>query len=170
MFSKARVYVIFGPRRRGSQIETSKSFAKDLMSRYGVPTASFKTFSDFEGALSHIRDLSPPYVVKADGLCAGKGAYVVREHGDGEAALRELLVQQIHGEAGKRVVIEEFLPGVEASYLAFSDGSTIMPMLPSQDHKALLDGIGDQTLEAWGRTPLCLLSIANSVRASTSQS
>ncbi len=90
-------------------------------------------------ASDYLQRLAPPYVIKADGICAGKGAYVIKERGEGEAALRELLVDKVHGEAGKKVVIEGFLPGVETSYLAFTDGSTLLPMLPSQDHKALLD-------------------------------
>ena len=130
---------VFGPSRRGAQIETSKVFAKVLMERYGVPTASFETFQDYTAALDYLRRLEPPYVVKADGICAGKGAYVINSRGEGEAALKELLVDKVHGEAGKKVIIEGFLPGVETSYLAFTDGSALLPMLPSQDHKALLD-------------------------------
>ena len=86
-----------------------------------------------------MRQLIPPYVVKADGLCAGKGAYVIKTEGEGEAALKELFVDRVHGDAGNRVVVENFLPGIEASYLAFADGSVVAPMLPSQDHKTLLD-------------------------------
>ncbi len=130
---------VFGPSRMGARIETSKVFAKDLMEKYGVPTASFETFDDYAGALDYLRKLAPPYVIKADGICAGKGAYVIKERGEGEAALRELLIEKVHGEAGKRVIVEGFLSGVETSYLAFTDGSTVVPMLPSQDHKALLD-------------------------------
>lgn len=130
---------VFGPSRLGAQIETSKVFAKVLMEKYGVPTASFETFEDYGAALDYLRRLMPPYVVKADGICAGKGAYVIKERREGEAALKELLVDKVHGEAGKKVVIEGFLHGVETSYLAFTDGSALLPMLPSQDHKALLD-------------------------------
>ena len=130
---------VFGPSRLGAQIETSKVFAKVLMEKYGVPTAPFKTFEDYAAASDYLQKLVPPYVIKADGICAGKGAYVIKERGEGEAALKELLVDKVHGEAGKKVVIEGFLPGVETSYLAFTDGSTLLPMLPSQDHKALLD-------------------------------
>ena len=137
-FDRAGVRV-FGPSRLGAQIETSKVFAKGLMEKYKVPTASFETFEEYGRALDYLQGLSPPYVIKADGLCAGKGAYVIKERKEGEAALRELLVDKIHGEAGKRVIVEGFLPGVETSYLAFTDGSAILPMLPSQDHKALLD-------------------------------
>ena len=130
---------VFGPCEAGSRIETSKVFAKALMEKHGIPTAPFRTFDAFDHALAYIKALTPPYVVKADGLCAGKGAYVVNSADEGERALRDLLVDRIHGEAGNRVIVEEFLPGIEASYLVFSDGSSVRRMLPSQDHKALLD-------------------------------
>lgn len=138
VFEKAGIRV-FGPGRAGAQIETSKVFAKRLMEKYSIPTAPFKVFEDYREASDHLRRLSPPYVVKADGICAGKGAYVVKESDEGEAALKELFIERVHGSAGDRVVVESFLPGIEASYLAFADGSTVVPMLPSQDHKALLD-------------------------------
>jgi phosphoribosylamine---glycine ligase len=130
----------FGPCQRGSLIETSKVFAKDLMKVHGIPTAPFQIFDDYTKAHDYLQSLFPPYVVKADGLCAGKGAYVVKKRDEGEAALRELLVEKLHGDAGRRVVIEQFLRGTEASYLAFTDGSLVMPVVASQDHKALLDG------------------------------
>jgi phosphoribosylamine--glycine ligase len=130
---------IFGPKRNGARIETSKVFAKTLMYKHGVPTAAFRTFTVYEEAFRYINELPLPYVIKADGLCAGKGAYVINEPGEGETALKELLIEGVHGDAGKRVIVEAFLPGVEVSYLAFSDGTSIVPMLPSQDHKALLD-------------------------------
>jgi phosphoribosylamine---glycine ligase len=138
LFENAGIRV-FGPGRVGAQIETSKVFAKRLMDKYSIPTARFKVFDNYREASDYLRRLPPPYVVKADGICAGKGAYVVKEDGEGEAALKELFVERVHGNAGDRIVVEDFLPGVEASYLAFADGSTIVPMLPSQDHKALLD-------------------------------
>lgn len=130
----------FGPCQKGSMIETSKVFAKNLMKDYGIPTAGFRVFSKYEEAREYIHTLTPPFVVKADGLCAGKGAYVINGIGEAEEALQDLLVNRIHGDAGNRVIVEDFLKGVEASYLAFSDGKTIMPLMPSQDHKALLDG------------------------------
>lgn len=130
---------IFGPRKRGAKLETSKVFAKTVMAKYDIPTAPFRTFTSYNSAVSYIRGLALPYVVKADGLCAGKGAYVVNKRAEGQSALRELLIDRVHGDAGNEVIVEEFLPGIEVSYLAFSDGTSIMPMLPSQDHKALLD-------------------------------
>ncbi|OPY66512.1 MAG: Phosphoribosylamine--glycine ligase [Syntrophorhabdaceae bacterium PtaU1.Bin034] len=129
----------FGPRKIGSQIETSKVFAKTLMDKYGIPTAKFRRFEAFDDALAYIKGLATPYVIKADGLCAGKGAYIIKEPVEGEAVLREVLIQRVHGDAGREIIVESFLPGVETSYLVFADGTTIVPMLPSQDHKALLD-------------------------------
>ncbi len=130
---------IFGPRKNGALIETSKIFAKELMDKYKIPTASFKTFYKYDDAQAYLNTIQPPFVIKADGLCAGKGAYVIQERQDSEHVLKELMVNLIHGDAGRRVIIENFLPGVEASYLVFTDGKTVMPMLPSQDHKPLLD-------------------------------
>jgi phosphoribosylamine---glycine ligase len=138
IFDQAGI-LVFGPGRDGAQIETSKVFAKQLMDKYHIPTAPFEIFDNYPAASKYLQQLSPPYVVKADGICAGKGAYVVKEEGEGEAALKELFVERVHGDAGGRAIVESFLPGVEASYLAFADGSTIVPMLPSQDHKALRD-------------------------------
>jgi phosphoribosylamine--glycine ligase len=131
---------IFGPQRAGARIETSKVFSKSLMAKYAVPTADFRIFRAFEEARAYVSELNPPYVIKADGLCAGKGAYVIGSAKEGEDVLADLLVRKVHGEAGADVIVESFLPGVEASYLAFADGSSIMPMPPSQDHKTLLDG------------------------------
>ena len=116
---------VFGPTRAGAAIETSKVFAKALMEKYAIPTAPSKTFEAFEDALDHVRGLTVPYVVKADGLAAGKGAYVIGSREEGEKVVRALLVDRIHGEAGKKIIVEEFLPGIEASYLAFSDGSSM---------------------------------------------
>jgi phosphoribosylamine---glycine ligase len=130
---------IFGPCRQGALIETSKVFAKTLMAKYGVPTAPFKTFEEFHEAAEYINRHPLPYVIKADGLCAGKGAYVINDQDEGVMVLRSLLVDKLYGESSRRVIVEDFLPGVEASYLAFSDGSNILPMLPSQDHKQLYD-------------------------------
>ena len=131
---------IFGPRRKGALLETSKVFAKELMGKYNIPTAPFKTFSNYLDARSYVDQLTPPFVIKADGLCAGKGAYVITDRGEPEEVLQDLMVNLVHGDAGRRVIVEEFLPGIEASYIAFTDGNSILRMLPSQDHKALLDG------------------------------
>jgi phosphoribosylamine---glycine ligase len=130
---------IFGPRKKGAMIETSKVFAKELMEKYSIPTASFKVFSVYDEARAYMLTLDTPFVIKADGLCGGKGAYVIRQRKDGDAVLRRLMVELVHGDAGKRVVIESFIEGVEASYMVFTDGKTILPMIAAQDHKPLLD-------------------------------
>ncbi|MCX8021416.1 MAG: phosphoribosylamine--glycine ligase [Syntrophorhabdaceae bacterium] len=130
----------FGPIQRGALIETSKIFSKNLMEKYNIPTAPFKTFSDYNSAREYINDLKPPYVIKADGLCGGKGAYVISDGGEALSVLKGLMVDGIYGDAGMRVVVEDFLKGIEASYISFTDGKTTLPMLPSQDHKTLLDG------------------------------
>jgi phosphoribosylamine---glycine ligase len=149
---------IFGPRAAGARIETSKIFAKQLMQRYGIPTAPFRIFDAFSEAQLHIGALKPPYVVKADGLCAGKGAYVIKERSEGEKAARDLLVDAVFGAASRQIVVEQFLDGIEASYLAFTDGRSILPMLPSQDHKSLLDGdLGPNTGGMGAYTPVPFL-------------
>ena len=130
---------IFGPRKKGAQIEASKVFAKELMDKYNIPTASFRIFRSYKDANNYVNEINPPFVIKADGLCAGKGAYVIKSKDEGREVLRDVMVNMIHGNAGESIIIEEFLPGVEASYLAFTDGRSILPMLPAQDHKPLLD-------------------------------
>jgi phosphoribosylamine--glycine ligase len=130
---------IFGPRKMGAQIEASKVFAKNLMDKYEIPTASFRIFRNFEEAHDYVIKIGAPYVIKADGLAAGKGAYVIKNNDEGEQVLKNVMVDKIHGEAGESVIIEQFLPGIEASYLAFTDGKSILPLLASQDHKPLLD-------------------------------
>jgi phosphoribosylamine---glycine ligase len=136
---KGKGIAAFGPPMKGALIEASKIFAKELMWGDGIPTAPFQAFHAYTDALGYLRSLKPPFVIKADGLCAGKGAYVIQDPGEGEKVLKDLMVDRIYGEAGARIIVEEFLPGVEASYLAFTDGKTILPMMPSQDHKPLLD-------------------------------
>ncbi|OPY76895.1 MAG: Phosphoribosylamine--glycine ligase [Syntrophorhabdus sp. PtaU1.Bin058] len=130
---------IFGPKKQGAMIEGSKIFAKELMERYQIPTAAFRVFDRYDNALTYLESLRPPYVIKADGLCAGKGAYVIRDQEEGRNVLKDVMVKEIHGEAGRKIVIEEYLPGIEASYLAFTDGTSLLPLLTSQDHKPLLD-------------------------------
>jgi len=149
---------IFGPSAAGARMETSKIFAKGLMKRHGIPTAPFSIFETYNEAHRYIKALKAPYVVKADGLCAGKGAYVVRKHAEGETALKDLLVDAIFADACKQVIVEQFLDGIETSYLAFTDGKTILPMVPSQDHKALLDGdLGPNTGGMGAYTPVPFL-------------
>jgi phosphoribosylamine---glycine ligase len=130
---------IFGPCQKGAMLETSKVFAKNLMNKYEVSTAPFKVFSSYKDARTYLDGLVPPFVLKADGLCAGKGAYVITDKEEAQKVLKHLMVDHIYGDAGSKVVIEEFLPGVEASYIAFTDGTSVLSMLPSQDHKSLFD-------------------------------
>jgi len=130
---------IFGPRKKGAQIEASKVFAKELMDKYNIPTASSHIFRDYKDANDYVNKIGAPYVIKADGLCAGKGAYVIKNDDEGREVLKNVMVNKIHGEAGERVIIEKFLPGIEASYLVFTDGKSMLPMLASQDHKPLFD-------------------------------
>lgn len=146
---------IFGPVARGASIEASKIFSKELMKASGIPTAPFRVFEDHQEALAFIRSKELPFVIKADGLCAGKGAYVIKDMEEATGVLNDLMVKGIYGDAGKRTVIEDFLPGIEASYLAFADGETILPMPASQDHKPLLDNdLGPNTGGMGAYTPI----------------
>ncbi|HOW55426.1 MAG TPA: phosphoribosylamine--glycine ligase [Syntrophorhabdaceae bacterium] len=152
---------IFGPVARGANIEASKIFSKELMKASGVPTAPFQIFDDYSKAIAFIEKKEPPFVIKADGLCAGKGAYVIRDMEEAKGVLHNLMVGEIYGSAGKRTVIEDFLPGIEASYLAFADGETILPMPASQDHKPLLDNdLGPNTGGMGAYTPIPFINDA----------
>ncbi|MHC4150058.1 MAG: phosphoribosylamine--glycine ligase [Planctomycetota bacterium] len=131
---------IFGPSRAAAQLEASKGFAKQFMKRHGIPTAQFEIFDNYEAARTYLESLDPPVVVKADGLAAGKGALVCRNIKDAITALDDMILKDMFGEAGKKVVIEEFLEGQELSVLAISDGQTAMPLVPAQDHKPIFDG------------------------------
>lgn len=130
----------FGPSAQAAQLEASKAFAKELMARHGIPTASYRTFSAFTEAVAYVRQAPYPLVVKASGLAAGKGVTVCQTPVEAEEALRRAMVAREFGAAGAQVVVEECLSGPEASVLAFSDGHTVRPMVVAQDHKALLDG------------------------------
>lgn len=130
----------FGPRAGAAQLEGSKRFAKDFMARHAIPTAAYREFDDPGEAAAYVRAHGTPIVIKADGLAAGKGVTVAHTIDDAEAAIRASMVEGVFGAAGSRVVVEEFLEGEEASILALTDGHTIVPLLPSQDHKPALDG------------------------------
>ncbi len=130
----------FGPSQAAARLEASKAFAKDFMRRHGIPTAAYGTFEDLESALAHVRKLAGPCVVKADGLAAGKGVVMCETLAEAERALREMMGERRFGDAGERVVIEEWLRGEEASYYAVSDGSNIVTLAAAQDHKRALDG------------------------------
>ncbi|SEU27321.1 phosphoribosylamine--glycine ligase [Paenibacillus sp. NFR01] len=131
---------VFGPRRNAAEIEGSKTFMKDLLHKYGIPTAAYEKFGDYEAALAYLRAQDVPIVIKADGLAAGKGVTVAYTREEAEEALRHIMVDKVFGEAGAQVVIEEFLAGQEMSILAFVDGETVRPMAAAQDHKPVFDG------------------------------
>lgn len=131
---------IFGPRREAAMLEGSKSFAKAIMAKYGIPTSRYQAFEDYEKALRYLREHGAPVVLKADGLAAGKGVTVAATLEEAEAALERMMREKVFGEAGSRVVIEEFLQGQELSLMAFVDGETVLPMVPVQDHKPVFDG------------------------------
>ncbi len=133
-------FCIFGPRAQAAQIEGSKAFAKEIMERHGIPTAGYETFEAADAALAWLREQRPPIVVKADGLAAGKGVFVAETLEAAESAVSEIMRDRRLGEAGARVVIEEFLEGEEASFIALTDGRKIVPLASSQDHKRLLEG------------------------------
>ncbi len=131
--------LIFGARQNAALIEASKAFSKDLMKKYDVPTAFYEVFTEVEPALAFIARHGAPIVVKADGLAAGKGVIVARTVEEANAAVIDMLSGNAFGSAGARVVIEEFLEGEEASFLAFTDGSHIIPLASAQDHKPVFD-------------------------------
>ncbi len=131
---------IFGPSRKAAEIESSKSFAKRIMQRYEIPAARGKVFTRFEAACEYVYKTSPPVVVKADGLAAGKGAVVCRDRQAALDALDAMMKKEAFGAAGRKVVIEECLSGEEASFIAFTDGRNLLPLPASQDHKAVYDG------------------------------
>ena len=130
----------FGPRANAAEIEGSKSFAKDLMKKYGIPTARYEVFTEAEPARAYIRREGAPIVVKADGLAAGKGVIVAMTEQEALDAVDAIMEDNSFGDAGARVVIEEFMQGEEASLLAFTDGKVIRPMISAQDHKRAFDG------------------------------
>jgi len=136
----AEGFPCFGPTAQAAQLEGSKAFSKDFMQRYGIPTAAHETFSDAALAKAYVSDRGAPIVIKADGLAAGKGVIVAQTQEQACAAIDDMLSGNGFGEAGHRVVVEEFLPGEEASFICLCDGSTAIPFASSQDHKARDDG------------------------------
>ena len=131
---------IFGPSAAAAQLEGSKAFAKDFLARHGIPTAFYAVHTEVEPALAYLREKGAPIVVKADGLAAGKGVIVAVTLDEAEAAVRDMLAGNAFGDAGARVVIEEFLDGEEASFISMVDGRSALPMATSQDHKRVGDG------------------------------
>ena len=130
----------FGPSQAAAQLEGSKAFTKDFLARHGIPTGAYANFTEVEPALAYIREQGAPIVVKADGLAAGKGVIVAETTADAEAAVIDMLSGNAFGDAGCRVVIEEFLAGEEASFIVIADGTTALPMASSQDHKRIGEG------------------------------
>jgi phosphoribosylamine--glycine ligase len=130
----------FGPSAAAAQLEGSKAFAKDFMARHGIPTAAYGKFTEVEPAIGFIREHGAPIVVKADGLAAGKGVIIAHDTTRAEAAVLDMLAGNAFGEAGHRVVIEEFLEGEEASFIVMADGKNVVPLATSQDHKPVGDG------------------------------
>ena len=131
---------IFGPTAAAAQLEGSKAYAKEFLARHGIPTAFYAVHAELDAALAYVRDKGAPIVVKADGLAAGKGVIVAMTLAEAEAAVRDMLSGNAFGDAGARVVIEEFLDGEEASFISMVDGRTALPMATSQDHKRVGDG------------------------------
>lgn len=130
----------FGPCQAAAQLEGSKAFSKNFMARHGIPTARYRTFEQIDPALAWLKEAGTPIVIKADGLAAGKGVVVAGNEAEAETALRDMLEQKRFGEAGRRVVMEEFLQGEEASFIVICDGKNILPLATSQDHKTRDDG------------------------------
>lgn len=131
----------FGPEKAAARIESSKSFAKELMKKYGIPTADYRVFDDYEQASGYIKTLARfPAVIKADGLALGKGVVIAQTLEEADAALKSMMLDGRFGKSGETVVIEEFLSGPEVSVLAFTDGKTVVPMVSSMDHKRAGDG------------------------------
>lgn len=131
---------IFGPSKNAAQLEGSKSFTKDFLARHNIPTAHYQVFTETDKALAYLDQIGAPIVIKADGLAAGKGVIVALELAEAKAAVTDMLSGNAFGEAGSRVVIEEFLTGEEASFIVMVDGNNVVPMATSQDHKRVGDG------------------------------
>ena len=145
---EAEGFPCFGPRKNAAIIEGSKAFSKDLMKKYGIPTAAYETFTDLDKALSYVETCPLPTVVKADGLALGKGVLICETREQARDAVRSMMEGRLFGDSGATVVIEEFLTGPEVSVLSFTDGETVVPMVSSMDHKRALDN--DQGLNTGG--------------------
>ncbi len=136
---RTRKLDVFGPTAAAAQLEGSKAFTKDFLARHGIPTADYQNFTEVEPALAYLQKVGAPIVIKADGLAAGKGVIVAMTLIEAEDAVRDMLAGNAFGEAGSRVVIEEFLDGEEASFIVMVDGKNVLPMATSQDHKRVGD-------------------------------
>ena len=138
----------FGPDKKAAIIEGSKAFSKDLMKKYGIPTAAYEIFDDMDKAIAYLQDKDMPIVIKADGLALGKGVIIAQNLAEAEEAVRSMMADKVFGASGDHVVIEEFLTGPEVSVLAFTDGKTLVPMVSSMDHKRAFDN--DEGLNTGG--------------------
>jgi phosphoribosylamine--glycine ligase len=164
----ARGLACFGPSAGAAQLEGSKAFTKDFLARHQIPTASYAVFSEIEAALSYVRKQGAPIVVKADGLAAGKGVIVAMTLEEAETAVRDMLAENKFGDAGARVVIEGFLEGEEASFIVMVDGTHVLPMATSQDHKRIGEGdTGPNTggMGAYSPAPVVTDSVHDKVMA-----
>ncbi len=138
----------FGPDQKAAVIESSKVFSKNLMKKYGIPTAAYEVFEKAEDALRYVADCKLPIVIKADGLALGKGVIIAMNREEAVAAVESIMLDRVFGESGSQIVVEEFLEGPEVSVLSFTDGNVVVPMVSSMDHKRALDG--DQGLNTGG--------------------
>ncbi|MDQ7837527.1 MAG: phosphoribosylamine--glycine ligase [Thermodesulfobacteriota bacterium] len=136
----AKKLSIFGPGKEAAAIEGSKVFAKKLMDKYHIPTGKYEVFTSTDKAMAYLKKAAFPLVIKADGLAAGKGVIVAQSYEEGAAAVDLIMQKKAFGEAGKKIIIEEFLEGEEVSFMAVTDGKTVLPLATSQDHKAIFDG------------------------------
>jgi len=148
---------IFGPTKQAAQLESSKIWAKNFMKRNGIQTASFEIFDNADLAIEYVKSIAHPVVIKADGLAAGKGVIVCNSTTEALSAIDAMLVKKIFGDAGNRIIIEERIDGIEASYISLSDGNSVIPMATSQDHKRIYDNdLGPNTggMGAYSPTPI----------------
>lgn len=150
---RERGFRTFGPSAAAARIEASKGFAKELMAKMHVPTASYKLFDDPDEALAYLKTAAHPLVIKADGLALGKGVLICRNLEESEAAVKSMMVDKCFGGAGNKILIEEFLEGEEMSLLCFTDGESYLPMLPAKDYKRALDH--DEGLNTGGMGSIC---------------
>ncbi len=157
---------VFGPGKEGARLEGSKAFSKQFMARYGIPTAPFEVCTTLDAALRALADRHPPYIVKADGLAAGKGAFILKTEEEAREVCRDLLEKGTLGDAGRAVVIEDFLPGIEMTVLAVTDGKTLRVLPSSQDHKRAYDndeGPNTGGMGAYSPVPWCDASLIERV-------
>lgn len=167
-YFQAKHLSCFGPSKGAAQLEGSKAFTKDFLARHNIPTAAYQNFTELEPALAYLREQGAPIVVKADGLAAGKGVIVAETLEQAEAAVKDMLSGNAFGDAGCRVVIEEFLTGEEASFIVMVDGKNILPMATSQDHKRVGDGdTGPNTggMGAYSPAPVVTADVHNRIMA-----